>query len=128
MPSALDRFLPDYRHNEVHETVIAASPEAVMRAVKDMTAREVPLARTLFGIRELPARLLGRPRLDRDADRPILDVAISGGFVLLSDEPAEIILGVVGKFWRPAGADFVRLASPEDFLASSPEGYAKAAM
>jgi hypothetical protein len=127
MPSTLDRFLPGYRHNEVHETVIAASPERVLQAVEELTVKEMPLTVILMGLRTLPARLLGRPVQARGAERPVLEVARRGGFLLLSREPREVVLGVVGQFWKLA-ADVVRLSSPEEFLAFSGEGYAKAAV
>lgn len=127
MPSTLDRFIPEYRHNEVHETVIAASPERVLRAVEELTVKEMPLTVILMGIRSLPARLLGKPVRPGGADRPVLEVAQRGGFLLLSREPREVVLGVVGRFWKPA-ADVVRLSSPEEFLAFSEKGYAKGAV
>lgn len=127
--SPLDRFLPTYRHNEVHETLVAASPEVVRRAVREVTGGEVALGRLLFGIRTLPARILRRPVPLREYGQPVLEAAVAGGFIVLHDEPDAIVLGVVGQFWRwTAGGGFVRLAGPEEFLGFSREGYAKAAM
>src|SRR5215213_808355 len=84
-PRSLDRFLPEYRHNEIHETVIAASPEAVRRAVWAVKGSEIALARLLFGIRALPGRLLGRRLPERDYERTVLDAALAGGFIRLSE-------------------------------------------
>lgn len=123
----LDHFLPEYRHNEVHETVISAPLESVRRAVREVKGREIPLARLLFGIRLLPGRLLGRRMPERDYEKTILDSALASGFVLLSDSPDEIVLGVVGQFWKLTG-EIVRLSGPEEFLAFSQEGYAKGAV
>lgn len=124
---SLDHFLPEYRHNEVHETVIAASPEAARRAVREVKGREIALARLLFGIRMLPGRLLGRPMPERDYEKTILDAALASGFILLSESPDEIVLGVIGQFWKLTG-ELVRLSGPEEFLAFSREGYAKGAV
>jgi hypothetical protein len=125
----LDRFLPAYRHHEVHEILIAASPEAVRRAVREVTGEDVALGRLLFGIRALPARFLRRPLPLREYGRPILETAVAGGFIVLHDEPDAIVLGVIGQFWRwTAGGAFVRLSGPEEFLGFSREGYAKAAV
>ena len=127
--SPLDRFLPIYRHNEVHETLIAAPPEAVRRAVREVTGEEVALGRILFGIRTLPARILGRPVPLREDGRPVLETAVAGGFIVLHDEPDAVVLGVIGQFWRwTAGGGFVRLSGPEELLAFAQEGYAKAAV
>ncbi|HSF44036.1 MAG TPA: hypothetical protein VLT87_29885 [Thermoanaerobaculia bacterium] len=123
----LDRFLPEYRHNEVHETVIAASPEAVRRAVREVKGREIALARLLFGIRMLPGRLLGRRPPERDYEKTLLDSALAMGFIVLSESPDEIVLGVIGQFWKLTG-EIVRLSGPEELLAFSREGYAKGAV
>lgn len=128
-PSTLARFLPDYRHNEVHETVITASPEAVRRAVREVKGREIALSRLLFGIRALPGRLLGRHLPGRDYEKTVLESLRSGGFIPLSESPDEIVVGVIGQFWKwTEGGGIVRLSGPEEFLGFSREGYAKGAM
>lgn len=46
--------------------------------------------------------------------------------MLLAEEPgAEIVLGLIGRFWRPTGG-LVRFA-PDEFTAFRRPGYAKAA-
>jgi hypothetical protein len=125
--SGLDRWLPEYRHNEVHEAVITAPLDAVRRAVREVTGEEIGLARLLFAIRAVPALLLRRPVPERSYDRRILDAITAAGFLVLSDAPDEVIVGVIGKFWLPA-ASTVPLASPEDFRAFGTEGYARGIM
>ena len=125
--SGLDRWLPEYRHNEVHEAVITAPLDAVRRAVREVTGEEIGLARLLFAIRAVPALLLGRPVPKRTYDQRILDAITAVGFLVLSDAPDEVIVGVIGKFWLPA-ASTVPLASPEDFRAFHTEGYARGIM
>lgn len=125
--STLDRWLPEYRHNEIHETTVAAPLEVVRRAVREVTGSEIALARLLFGIRSLPARLLRRPAPPRELQRRIVDAAIAGGFILLSDEPDKLVLGVIGRFWQATGST-VRLSAPQEFLDFATEGYAKGAM
>lgn len=124
---SLDRFLPEYRHNEVHDAVIPASLEAVRRAVREVKGKEIALARLLFGIRLLPGRLLGRRMPERYDEKTIVDSALASGFIRLSESPDEIVLGVVGQFWKLTG-EIVRLSGPEEFLAFSREGYAKGAV
>jgi hypothetical protein len=125
--SGLDRWLPEYRHNEIHEAVVTAPLEAVRRAVREVTGGEIGLARLLFAIRAVPARLLGRPVPERAYDRRILDAITAGGFLILEDAPDEVIVGVIGKFWQAAAAP-LRLASPEEFRAFRTEGYARGIM
>lgn len=125
--NTLDRWLPTYRHTEIHETTVAAPLEVVRRAVREVTGREIGLARILFAIRSVPARLLRQPAPPRELQRRVVDAAIAGGFILLSDEPDALVLGVVGRFWQATGS-VVRFADPKEFLAFETEGYAKGAM
>jgi hypothetical protein len=94
---ALDESLPSYQFGEHHEIRIAAPPARVMAAVRAVTAREIRLFRLLTWLRS--PRLPGRgPEsiLNPSADRPILDVAIGSGFVLLREDPGrEIVVGAV---------------------------------
>jgi hypothetical protein len=55
-----------------------------------------------------------------------MDDLIRAGFVILAQEPPrEIVLGVVGTFWKPIGG--VRRVDPSEFAALSEAGEAKAA-
>lgn len=123
----LDRHLPVYRHTEVHEVTIAAGPERVMRAVRELKGRDVALAGALMALRTLPAKLLGRPIRDADPDRTVVETILKGGFTLLEESPTEMIVGVVGRFWQ-LSSGLVPLAGPADFAAFQQEGYAKAVM
>jgi hypothetical protein len=125
--SPLDRWLPEFRHNEIHETTIVAPLEVVRRAVREVTGGEIPLGRLLFGIRALPALLLRKPFPRREHQRPLLDTAATNGFLLLADDPDATVFGVVGRFWQPTGS-VVRLSDPGEFLAFATEGYAKGAV
>lgn len=129
----IDEFAPEFQFEEFHERLVRATPEAVDRAIRSVPAREIALFRLLTWIRN-PARTWngqGEGILNPPSGRPILEVALSSGFVLLSDEPGrEIVLGTLVA--RPKGA---RLAVPGDptatthrFAALSEAGYAKAAM
>ena len=129
----IDDFAPEFQFEEFHERLVHATPEAVDRAIRSVPASEIALFRLLTWIRN-PARTWngqGEGILNPPSGRPILEVALSSGFVLLSDEPGrEIVLGTLVA--RPPGA---RLAVPGDpaetarrFAALSAPGYAKAAM
>jgi hypothetical protein len=119
----LDEFLPDYDVNEVHSTRVAAPPDAVMAALRSLTASEVPLLVGLMAVRSLPALLRGRRR--RRPSGTILEGFVRGGFVALAERPHELVVGAVGRFWL-ASAE-VRHVSAADFAGFSEPGYAKAA-
>jgi hypothetical protein len=119
----LDEFLPGYEVNEIHSTRVAAPPDAVMAAVRSLTAREVPVLVCLMALRSLPALVSGRRRRAREGT--ILAGFVRGGFVTLADRPDELVVGGVGCFWR-ASAE-VRRVSADEFAAFREPGYAKAA-
>lgn len=125
---ALDEFLPAHDVNEVHSTRVAAPPERVLAAARELTSREVPLLVVLMALRTLPAVLLRRSpfRLRRDLRRPILKQATRGGFVVLAERPDELVLGVVGRFWTSTGG--LERVDPADFAAFEEPGFAKAVM
>jgi hypothetical protein len=124
----LDEFLPAYDVNEVHSTRVAAPPDRVMAAVREVTSREVPLVVVLMALRTLPAMLLRRRpfRLRRDLGRPVLAQATRGGFVVLAERPDELVLGLVGRFWTSDGGVFG--IEGGDFVAFDAPGFAKAVM
>jgi hypothetical protein len=119
----LDEFLPDYDANEIHSTRVAAPPDAVMAAVRSLTAREVPVLVGLMALRSLPARLRGRRRRAREGT--IIEGFLRSGFVTLADRPHELVVGAVGRFWL-ARAE-VRRVSADEFAALREPGYARAA-
>ena len=91
--SDLDRAMPVWQFDEHHATRIRATPERVDAAIRQVTADEIALYRTLTWIRS--------PRLrQQDVDilhppstpMPILDVARRGGFMTISDRPSQEIV------------------------------------
>jgi len=122
----LDEFLPEYDVNEIHSTRVAARPEAVLAAARAVSSREVPLLLALMALRRLPA-LVARRRSPLKAsalDRPVLDEMTRGGFVLLADRPDEVVLGIVGRFWRADSG--VRQTRADEFVTFREPGFAKA--
>jgi hypothetical protein len=93
---ALDDVLPDYQFGEAHEIRIQAPPERVFAAVKAVTAREIRFFRLLTWLRAPHFGEAPQSILNPAADRPILDVALQSGFVLLHEEAGrEIVVGAV---------------------------------
>ncbi|MCZ4099992.1 hypothetical protein C8250_038565 [Streptomyces sp. So13.3] len=114
----LDRLLPVHDFRSCFTRHIAADPATVWRALLDVTAEELPVSRRLMLL-----RTTGRNRLKG----PFLDTFPTP--TLSTVEGAELVKGMVAKFWRlrppsapiePGDADaFARFAEP---------GWAKAAM
>ncbi len=122
----LDDFVPVYQFSEFHSTRVAVSRDRAYRAIKEVTAGEILLFRTLTSIRRF-----GRPGpesiLNAPEKLPILDVATRTGFLLLAEEPGnEIVVGtlvVAPRGWRPK-----RRPTPEGFKRLKEPGFALAAM
>jgi hypothetical protein len=124
----IDQILPEWDFRERHASTVRASPERALRAAREVTAREAPLFRALIALRGLPARLFGERR-HRPADRPILEVALAGGFLLLAEELGrELVVGTIGQFWRATGAGGPRVADAAAFLRFREPGFTKAVM
>ena len=124
----LDEYLPDYQWNEVHSTQVAAPPDRVLAAVRELTAREVPLLVVLMAMRRVPEAVRRRSarRLQRGLDGAILDGMSRGGFAVLAERPDELVFGVVGRFWtRDGGLEPVDAGG---FAAFDSPGFAKGAM
>lgn len=122
----LDVVMARYQFRERHALTVAASPLAVDRAIRAVTADEIPLYRTLTWLRRLgrrtPAGLLNPPRA-----MPMLALATRSGFRVLDDDPGrEIVLGVVGPV-SPAARTATHAEGPSPFTPSA-DGYASIAM
>lgn len=126
----IDRFMPDYQFNEIHSFRIRAPADRIFRAIRQVTPREIRWARTLSWIRSLPARLAGKAEPKRgDERRPILEPRPGSASLVLAEEPGrEMVFGLVGQFWRPAGGEAARIEGPEAFLAFDRPGYVKATL
>ena len=128
-PTLLDGSMPSFDANEVHHIWVPESPEQAYAAVLATTPREVRLMGPLMALRTLPSRLAGRVPSAKDA-ATVLDALVQGGFAKLAEAPGrEVVLGVVGRFWRPVGNQPVpEVVDRESFLAFDRPDYAKAAM
>jgi len=133
----IDRFLPRYDFAVVHAGVFRAPPEACYRLARGLDLLRDPVIRTLLGLRSLPERLLGRLpghraaagqgaapptfRLDDMVGPPI-------GWILLGEElNAEIVLGQIGRPWKPVGASEGPPVAPAEFASFDRPGFAKIA-
>ncbi|MFN2546141.1 MAG: hypothetical protein ABR567_01780 [Myxococcales bacterium] len=120
----LDEFAPEHQFNEVHAIRVRAARDRLYRAIKEVTAGEIALFRTLTWIRRL-GREGEESILAPPPHEPILGVATRTGFVMLADEPEqEIVIGTVVIL--PAGAPRPRTA--EEFKQIAGPGFAKATM
>jgi hypothetical protein len=125
-PLAIDEFAPRFHFQEHHTEIVAAPPDRVYDAIKSVSADQIALFNFLTAIRRLgrpgPESILNAPN-----QKPILDVAVQTGFLLLSEHPPrEIVLGTVVV--APPGTARPSSFTGDDFKALTQPGYAKATM
>jgi hypothetical protein len=131
-----DKFLPAFDVSDAVAVQVAAPPSMVWASLMDADLLEVgrraPLSGALAALRMLPeivASLLHGERPPRAPERMRLrDLTelppTSGGWVLLEERPGEaIVLGLVGKFWRPV-IEYADVPA-ERFMEFAEPGYAK---
>lgn len=122
--TGLDRHLAVYDVRSAHSVEVDAAPQETYRAARELDVGKSPAVLAVIAIRALPHVLTGKARPSRSIT---LTTLLESGFVILEErQPEELVLGAVGKFWRP-DSGFVRI-SPEEFRDFDEPGYAKAAM
>lgn len=122
----IDEFLPSWSFAETHSIEIEAPPEVVYDCVRSLDFGDSVLVRLLFWLRGAPG-LLSRLK---DRRRSALGLTIGDlqrfGFVLLGEAAGEeMLLGLVGQFWRPTGN--IRRIDSAQFKQFTEPGFAKAA-
>ena len=119
----IDRFLPKYDEIEHHDIDVDAPVERTYRAVKELDLARSPVVLALLAIRGLPTLFTGAVKPKR---RLGLDEILESGFVVLGEEPGrELVLGVVGRFWRLTSG--IARIEPDRFTTFERPGFAKAA-
>ena len=119
----IDEFLPDYDVVEHHAIDVDAPVDEAYQAVKKLDLARSPVVLALLFARGLPTMFTGAVKPKR---RLGLDEIVESGFVVLGEEPdRELVLGVVGKFWRPTSG--FRRIEPGEFADFDAAGFAKAA-
>jgi len=92
----IDQWLPEWQFGEYHERRVRASPRQVFAAIRAVRSSDIFLFRTLTFIRNPSRRGQGEHILNPSPEKPILEVALAGGFLLLGEEAdSELLLGAV---------------------------------
>jgi hypothetical protein len=119
----IDDFMPSFDVSERHHTLVQAPAERAYEATRRLDLARSRTVRALFAARGVPL-VLRRRRLTWR--RMTLDDLVRAGFVWLGEDPdREIVLGVVGTFWKPTGS--IQRIGADEFAAFDQPGVAKAA-
>jgi hypothetical protein len=121
--SAIDAWLPEWEFDERHEIVVAAPPAQVDRVIRELSLRDIPVARALWMIRRFG-------RAGRGPARPLVQhLGREAGALVVEDRPGdELVVGLAGQFWKLRGAYEPRFASAEEFAAYARPESCKAVM
>ena len=124
--SLREQFMPHFDTRSQHAIEVHAPARAVFTAVEPVSVKQVRFLRELEFIRALP-RLAATGRLDvPTVDAPLILSFTRGAVLLGARPPEEVLAGAIGCFWRLAGNEPVVFGSPEEFLAFTEPGFAKA--
>ena len=120
----IDEYMPRFDVTQRHRVRVAADSQAAYRSLRSVDLARSRPVRLLLAIRGFPGLLL---RGKRGPVSFTLDDFVRSGFVLLEEKPGdEIVLGLVGKFWKPTGS-LRREIDRSRFRSFAEPGYAKAA-
>jgi hypothetical protein len=103
-----DDFLPEYDFSEVHSIIIGKPPETIYSLMYDFDFAESKLIRFLFKLRGM------------NSGMTIKQGMLQAKFIELGfHQNDELVLGLVGQFWKPNGnlmkidpAQFSKFAEP----------------
>lgn len=122
----IDHHLPHPDFAERHALRVHAPPERAYQAARRLDLSGSVLVRTLFALRSLPALFTGKRGRGEKALGTTMDGLLRNGFVLLDERPPhELVLGLVGRFWTPAGG--IERIHPAEFAVFDRPGMAVAA-
>jgi len=129
----IDQWLPEWQFGEYHQRRVQATPQQVFNAIRRVRSSDIFLFRTLTFIRNPSRQDQGEHILNPPAEKPILDVALAGGFVLLGEQTdRELLIGMVVIAPQGSGRAAKRgngtLLDPALFRTLSRPGFARAVM
>ena len=119
----LESIMPVYDVQEVHSAHVDAIPANVYAAILAVTPGETALARPFLWVRTLPGRLQGAGKID-DAlwNKPFLSMPATA--ILGRAPDREIVVGLIGKFWKLRDGERVAVQSRDQFMAFDRPGFA----
>ena len=109
-----DNYLPEYHFNEKHSILISASPSRVYQEMITLEASQSWIVRLLLFLRGIPSGTSNG-----------MEGWKSMGFVLLEHQlDREVILGLIGQFWKVNGK--IQSCTADEFMKFNDPEFAKA--
>lgn len=111
---ALEKFLPEFHFSEKHSIQISGLPSRVSAQITDLNVSDSWIIRSLLALRGIPRRTSTG-----------IEESKKMGFVVLEHQPdQEIVLGLIGQFWRVSGK--LQRFTAEEFTSYKHPDFAKA--
>ena len=126
--SLLDVAIPDWHWCETYGTWLPVAPAAALELVKNVPPNEIRLLRILIGLRNLPGRVLGRPRFGKglDGSAPLYEQILQFGFCPLGEnEGSEVAFGLIDQSWKVSGGERAPVGDAIEFAQFSEPGFVK---
>ena len=121
----IDLFAPNPDAVEIHSVIIKAPRQTVYRTLWTADFGGSFVIKLLVTVRSIPAFIRSGFRSRPRSQAITLQTLINSGFGVLAEKPdEEIVLGISGRFWRPAGN--VSSFNRSDFDRPVPVGTARA--
>ncbi len=133
-PDWLDRYLRESERGNHTSVEVAAPPSAVWAALHAVTLKDCRASMVLLAARSLPGRITGRGTYASasgvaSTTEPLLPSMSPGRFVTLEEAPGEeVVLGVIGQFWKVGGGADLSFEDAAEFVAFEHPGYVKVAL
>jgi hypothetical protein len=108
----IDDFMPVWDFSEKHETLISAPAETVAKALYEVDFSESFVIRWLLRLRGMSGEAINLRNLKRSR------------FEILAERDDELLIGIAGQFWKPAGN--LQKIDAETFKEFETPGFAKA--
>ncbi len=122
----LDDYFPKWDFSETHSVAIRGERDEILRVIKTLPAESLPLVNVLMKIRTLPSLFRSANWYKPEPGKPVIEQITGSGFILLGETSDEILLGIIGKFWRPAAGICLQYDGPGGFREFHEPGWAKA--
>ena len=124
-------FIPSSKHGNLTALDIDAPPDRVWSALHEIRLADCRLTTALLAVRSIPVRIRRRGALDAAVPRqtPAIEAMAGSRFGILHEEAgSELVIGVIGQFWRLSGGHDASFEGAKGFLAFDTSGYVKVAM
>lgn len=124
----LDVAMPEWHWCATYGIWLPVSPAEALEVMKSIPPKEIRLLEPLIELRNLPGRLVGRPRFERGIRRsePLFEQMLTFGFCLLGEtEASEVAFGLIDQSWKISGGRRVPVKDATEFTEFSESGFVK---